>query len=152
MRTSERSLKPMNVVFLRVATGSCHEIMSHSLWGSITPRVWVNYFWNWNQLFNVQKPSLVAQTVKHLPAKQETQVPFRDQEDPLEKEMATHSSILARRIPWMEELAGCSPWGCKELDVTEWLTHTHTSPEPSLLSKCVPYKVGLPWPLPKEFN
>ena len=36
-------------------------------------------------------------------------------EDPLEKEMATHSSILAWKIPWMEELVGHSPWGRKEL-------------------------------------
>ena len=47
--------------------------------------------------------SLVAQTVKHLPAVRETQVRFLGQEDPLEKEMATHSSILAWRIPWTEE-------------------------------------------------
>ena len=43
--------------------------------------------------------SLVAQSVKNLPAKQETQVRFLHQEDPLEKEMATHSSIPAWRIP-----------------------------------------------------
>ena len=43
--------------------------------------------------------SLVAQTVKNLPAKQDTQVQFLDQEVPLEKDMATHSSILAWRIP-----------------------------------------------------
>ena len=41
------------------------------------------------------------------------------QEDPLEEEMATHSSILAWRIPWTEELDGYSPWGHKELDTTE---------------------------------
>ena len=39
----------------------------------------------------------------------------------LEKGMATHSSILAWRIPWMEELGSFSPWSCKELDTTEWL-------------------------------
>ena len=44
---------------------------------------------------------------------QETQVRFLGQEDPLEKEMATHSSILAWRIPWTETLAGYSPWGLK---------------------------------------
>ena len=44
------------------------------------------------------------------------------QEDPLEKEMATHSSTLAWRIPWMEEPGGLySPWGRKELDTTERL-------------------------------
>ena len=46
-----------------------------------------------------ERASLIAQLVKNLPAMQETQVQFLDQEDPLEKEMATHSSILAWRIP-----------------------------------------------------
>ena len=45
----------------------------------------------------------MAQTVKNLSAMQETQVPSLGQEDPLEKGMATHSSILACRIPWTEE-------------------------------------------------
>ena len=57
--------------------------------------------------------------VKNLPAVQETPVQFLGQEDPLEEEMATHSSILAWRIPWTEELAGYSPWGHKESDRTE---------------------------------
>ena len=47
---------------------------------------------------------MVAQTVKNLPAMQETQVHSLDKEDPLEKEMATHSSILAWEILWTEEL------------------------------------------------
>ena len=47
--------------------------------------------------------SLMTQTVKNLPALQETQVPPLGQEDPLEKGMATHSSILAWRIPWTED-------------------------------------------------
>ena len=47
--------------------------------------------------------SLVAQTVKHLPTMWETWVQSLDWEDPLEREMATHSSILAWKIPWMEE-------------------------------------------------
>ena len=45
----------------------------------------------------------MAQTVKHLPAVQETWVQSLGREDPLEKEMATHSSTLAWKIPWMEE-------------------------------------------------
>ena len=45
----------------------------------------------------------MAQTVKHLPAVWETQVPSLGWEDPLEKEMATHSSTLAWKIPWTEE-------------------------------------------------
>ena len=47
--------------------------------------------------------SLVAQRLKHLPGMQETQVRSLGWEDPLEKEMATHSSTLAWRIPWREE-------------------------------------------------
>ena len=50
--------------------------------------------------------SLVAQSVKNLPAVQETWVLSLGWEDPLEKEMATHSSILAWRIPWTEEPGG----------------------------------------------
>ena len=60
---------------------------------------------------------------KNPPAKQGMQVQSLDQEDPLEKEMATHSSILAWRIPWTEEPVGYSPWGCKEFNTTEQLTH-----------------------------
>ena len=47
--------------------------------------------------------SLIAQSVKSLPAMQETQFQFLGQEDPLGKKMATHSSILAWRIPWTKE-------------------------------------------------
>ena len=62
--------------------------------------------------------SLVAQCKKiHLPV-QEMWVWFLVQKDPLEKEMATHSSILAWEIPWTEEPGGYSPWGCKESDTT----------------------------------
>ena len=50
--------------------------------------------------------TLVAQMVKHLLAMKETQVQFPGQEDLLEKEMATHSSILAWKIPWTEEPGG----------------------------------------------
>ena len=67
---------------------------------------------------NVRGASLIAQLVNHLPAMQETQVRFLDQEDPLEKEMATHSSILAWRIPWTEEPDGLQSMGSKESDTT----------------------------------
>ena len=56
------------------------------------------------------------------PAMQENWVTSLSWEDPLEKGMATHSSILAWRIPWIGEPVGYSPWGRKELDTTEWLT------------------------------
>ena len=52
------------------------------------------------------KASLMAQRVKRLPAMQETRVRFLGREDLLEKEIATHSSILAWKIPWMEQLGG----------------------------------------------
>ena len=45
-------------------------------------------------------------------------------EDPMEEEMATHSSILAWKIAWKRSLLGYSPWGCKESDTTEHATHT----------------------------
>ena len=58
---------------------------------------------------------MVAQMVKRLPAMQETRVQSLDWEDPMEKEIATHSSILAWEISWTESsLMGYSPWGCKE--------------------------------------
>ena len=58
-----------------------------------------------NHLLDIQShlTSLVAQTVKRLPTVWETGVRFLGREDPLEKEMATHSSTLAWKIPWMEE-------------------------------------------------
>ena len=60
--------------------------------------------WSW--------ASFIAQSVKNLPAMQETQVRFLGWEDPLEKEMATHSSILAWRIPWTEEPGRLQSTGC----------------------------------------
>ena len=67
----------------------------------------------------------MAQQVKNLPAvqkTQETQVRFLGQEDPLKKEIAIHSSILAWKVPWTKSLEGCIPWGRKELDMTEQLS------------------------------
>ena len=60
-------------------------------------------------------------TVKNQPAMQETQVRPLSREDALEKGMATHSSILARRNPWTEEPGRHSPWYHKESDRTEQL-------------------------------
>ena len=59
--------------------------------------------------------------VKNLSAMQETWVQSLSREDPLEKGMATHSSILALEIPWQRSLVGYSPWGHKESDTTEQL-------------------------------
>ena len=64
--------------------------------------------------------SLVAQMVKRLPAMRETRVRFLGQEDPLEKEMAIHSSTLAWKIPWMEEPDRLQSMGLQRV------RHTHT--------------------------
>ena len=63
--------------------------------------------------------SLMAQTAKNLPAVQETRVQSLGRENPLEKGMATYSSILAWRIPGQRSLVGYSPWGCKQSEMTE---------------------------------
>ena len=65
--------------------------------------------------------SLVAQMVKNLPARQETRVQSLGWEDPLEMGMAIHSRILAGESHGQRRLAGCSPWGDKESDMTELL-------------------------------
>ena len=62
-----------------------------------------------------QMASLVAQMVKNPPAMQETWVQSLGQEDPLEKEMATHSSIPAWRIPWTEEPGGLQSMGLQRV-------------------------------------
>ena len=61
----------------------------------------------------------MAQRLKRLPAMRETWVRSLGREDPLEKEMATHSSVLAQRIPWTEEPGGLQSIGLKESDTTE---------------------------------
>jgi len=61
------------------------------------------------------RDSLVAQTVKSLPAMQETQVQSLGDEDHLEEDMATHSSILAGKIPWMEEPGSLQSMGLQRV-------------------------------------
>ena len=61
------------------------------------------------------RASFVAQLVKNLPAVQETRVQSLGWEDLLEKEMATHSSVLAWRIPWMEEPGGVQSMGSQRV-------------------------------------
>ena len=67
------------------------------------------------QEFTEQYP---AQLVKNLPATQETWVRSLGRDDPLEKEMATHSSVLAWRIPWTEESGRLQSIGSQESDMT----------------------------------
>ena len=76
---------------------------------------------------------LVAQTVKHLPAMQETQLQSLGQKDPLEKEMATHSSILAWRIPWTKKPGRLQSMGLQRVG-HNWVT---------LVSLFI--SVGRPW-------
>ena len=64
------------------------------------------------------RASLIAQLVKNLPAVQESWVRFLGREDPLEKEMATHSSVFAWRIPWTEEPGRLQSMGSQESDTT----------------------------------
>ena len=64
---------------------------------------------------------LMAQSVKNLPSMQETWVRLLGREDPLEKEMATHSSILAWRIPWTKEPGRLQSMGLQKLDTTQLL-------------------------------
>ena len=64
------------------------------------------------------RASLVAQVVKNLPAVQETKVQSLGWEDPLEKEMASHTSTLAWKSYGQRTLVGYSPWGHKKSDMT----------------------------------
>ena len=68
---------------------------------------------------------LVTQMVKNLPAVWETRIWSLDQEDPLEKVVATHSSIVAWRIPWTEEPGRLQSMGLQRVK-PDWATHTHT--------------------------
>ena len=78
---------------------------------------------------SILRTSLVAQMIKHLSTMQETWVQSLGWEDPLEREMAIHSSTIAWKIPvflpgkphGQRSLVGYSPWGGKELDTTERL-------------------------------
>ena len=72
--------------------------------------------------------SLMAQTVKNLPTLRETQVPSLGREDPLQKGMATHSSVLAWRIPWAEEPGGLQSIGSQQVR-HNWATNTFTGTE-----------------------
>jgi len=72
-----------------------------------------NFEFNFPPLSFVASP--MAQTIKSLPSMQETQVQSLGQEDTLEKEMATHSSILAWRIPWTEESGRLQSMGSQSI-------------------------------------
>ena len=80
-------------------------------------KMWCIYTHIFIYIYN-RRASLIAQWVKNPPAMQETWVHSLGQEDPLEKEMATHSSILAWRIQWTEEPSGLQSMRSQESDLT----------------------------------
>ena len=91
--------------------------------------------------------TLVAQTVKNLPAMEETQVWPLGQKDPLEKGMATHSSILAWRIPWTEEPGRLQSMGSQRVG-HDWATSTFTSALWQVRSSASPLDLGNKSPFP----
>ena len=116
------------VVMLPKAYLISHSRISGFRWAIIPS--WLSGSWSF--LYSSVYSSLVAQTVKHLSTMCETWVPSLGQEEPLEEEMAMHSSTIAWKIPWTEEPGGYSPWGHKESD---WATS---------LSLSFPFCVFLP--------
>ena len=72
--------------------------------------------WEAEEIMGIFPCSSAGKSVKNLLARQETWVPFLGWEDPLEKGMATHCSILAWRIPWTEEPGGLESTGLQESD------------------------------------
>ena len=83
------------------------------------------HIWFYNHYNYCFGASPMAQWIKNLPAvqeTQETQVRSLHQEDPLEKELATHSSLLTWEIPWTEEPGGSSPKSRIESNATKWLS------------------------------
>ena len=100
------------------------------------------------------RASLLAQRLKHLPAMWETLVQSLGREDPLEKEMATHSSILAWRIPWTEESGGLQSTGVakSQTRLSDFISlHYDHCSAPTMLLPCFPSDVPLPGVLAEQF-
>ena len=129
---------PPKIMYIESVMPSNHLILCRPLllWPSILPSIrvfsnksalcirWPKYWsfsfsWSRSKLTEnkvmLMNNALVAQRIKHLPAMQETWVRFLSWEDPLEKEMAPHSSILAWRIPWTEEPSGLQSTGSQRV-------------------------------------
>ena len=89
--------------------------LRHFLLSKMLMQLWLlssnKYIWILIWDFLLLGASLVAQTVKHLPAMRETQVWFLGREDPMEKEMAVHSALLPGKSHGWRSLIGYSPWG-----------------------------------------
>ena len=84
--------------------------------------LFILFFWFWAEgTCAVNSKTRIAEVVILQRRQQEMWVQSLSQEDPLQEEMAKHSSIPAWEIPWMRSLAGYCPKSCKESDTTEWL-------------------------------
>ena len=92
------------------------------------PRLIILQSSHWKHLLSLSTTK--AQRLKRLPAMKETWVPSLGREDPLEKEMATHSSILAWRIPWTEEPGGLQSMGLQRVG-HDWATSLSLSAHPT---------------------
>ena len=100
-------------------------------------RYWITL---WGRSIFLSRP-LMAQMVKNLPAIQESRVPSLCQENPLEKGMATHSSILAWRIPWTEEPGQLQSMGSQRV-THDWATNTEN------ISRGSAVPLGALWEIP----
>ena len=122
----------------KAPTSPCHHTQLFQPTHLLTLLYWMNSTHIWglnyippvsflNDFSKLQSPcwrawaSLVVQMIKNLSSMRKTWVWFLDLEDPLEKRMTTHSSILPGESYAERSLAGYSPWGCKEQDMAEWL-------------------------------
>ena len=111
----------------------CAEVLGWYIWGKWVKRKnkggtdWTKSVEVWRNLWlsRVAQAFLVVQMVKNLPAMWETQVWSLGQEDPVGKELATHSGILAWRIPWTEEPGRVVSMGLQRVG-HNWATNTHT--------------------------
>ena len=118
--TSDEIMEEADVVILRSSLGNfpllqsrAKNMYNHLPHSHCSASITSNSWW-----------FLVAQTVKYLPAMQETPIQFLGREDPLEKGMATHSSILAWRILWTEEPGGLQSIGLPRVG-HDWMTNSH---------------------------
>ena len=109
---------------------------------SYSYRLWTEYK-VWSYLKYIHRDFPVAQTVKNLPARQETWVSSLDWEVPLEKGMAIHSSILAWRIPWTEKPGGLQSMGSQRVG-HHWATSLSLFPFMHWRRKWQPTPVFLP--------
>ena len=106
----------------------CIHVFRHSYWICVFKHIYIEYIFSnifIEYVFSNTSVSLVPQTIKNLPAVQETRVRSLAWEDPLDKGMATHHSIVAWRIPWIEEAGGLQSMGFQRVG-HDWATNTFT--------------------------